>query len=348
MSTTTAAPRLHGLLPRPDWQQRAAEHEARADALTAGRRERRSAGRGAPRSHPVDDFLYDYHALRPAQLRRWHPGVGTRLADAADAPHAMRRWYSVVGTVVGPEVGAGPGAEVGLDVERFVQDRGRALRATRRLLAAVGRRAPHLGCFGMHEWAMVYRTGHGDGGGEDTGARRHSLPLRLGAAGTDAVVEAHPLRCTHIDAYRFFTPEALPRNAVVPTRETQAALDQPGCVHVSMDVLRHAVALGPACPGELLLDCFAAARTAREVDMRASPYDVSGLTGADGGELPAIAVETREGKAEYVRAQRDLADLTAPLRARLLAVAEAVLADDDQDDDERASPTTPITGRSTP
>lgn len=149
--------------------------------------------------------------------------------------------------------------------------------------------------------------------------RRHALPLRLGQAGTDAVVEAHPLRCSHVDAYRFFTADAAPRNAAVLTRETQAETDQPGCVHVTMDVLRHAVALGPACPGELLLDCFAAARAAREVDMRASPYDVSG------SGLAPIPVETREGKAAYAAAQRELAETAAPLRERLLRVCEEVL-----------------------
>lgn len=296
-----------------DWRERAAAHAARADALTAGRRERRSR-QGA--ADPVDDFLYDYYSLRPGQLRRWHPGAGAVLLDAADAPHREWRWYAA----------REPDGAVGLDVAAFVADRGRAVATSHRLLGALRGRAPHLGCFGMHEWAMVYRAGDAVGGPSTGGAsprgRRHALPLRLGQAGTDAVVEGHPLRCSHVDAFRFFTPDAVPRNSAVLTRETQAESDQPGCVHVSMDVLRHAVALGPACPGELLLDCFEAARAAREVDMRASPYDVSG---PDGTGLSPIRVETRDGKVAYAAAQRELAAAAAPLRERLLRVCEEVL-----------------------
>ncbi|TXR52747.1 3-methyladenine DNA glycosylase [Quadrisphaera setariae] len=297
-----------------DWRERTAAHEQRADALTAARRERRSrAGGGQDAVDPVDDFLYDYYSLRPGQLRRWHPGAGAVLVDAADAPHRAWRWYAQ------REQDGG----VALDAAAFAADRGRTVATSRRLLEALRGRPPHLGCFGMHEWAMVYRSGDAVGGpstgGASAGGRRHALPLRLGQAGADAVVEAHPLRCSHIDAFRFFTPEAVPRNAAALTRETQAETDQPGCVHVTMDVLRHAVALGPACPGELLLDCFEAARAAREVDMRASPYDVSG------SGLSPIAVETRDGKVAYAAAQRELAAAAAPLRERLLRTCEEVL-----------------------
>ena len=45
--------------------------------------------------------------------------------------------------------------------------------------------------------------------------------------------------------------------------------------------------------------------------MRASPYDLSGY-----GFEP-IAIETAAGRAEYVRAQQDIADRAAPLRAEL-------------------------------
>jgi hypothetical protein len=46
--------------------------------------------------------------------------------------------------------------------------------------------------------------------------------------------------------------------------------------------------------------------------MRASPYDLAGL-----GYEP-IAMETVDGRAEYVRAQRSLMEAAAPLRDRLL------------------------------
>ena len=32
--------------------------------------------------HPIDDFLFEYYALRPSRLRRWSPGPGVLLIDA--------------------------------------------------------------------------------------------------------------------------------------------------------------------------------------------------------------------------------------------------------------------------
>jgi hypothetical protein len=157
---------------------------------------------------------------------------------------------------------------------------------------------------------MVYR---------DDDARRHPLPLRLGQAGTDAVVESHPVRCTHFDAFRFFTPDAAPLNRLQPTRATQVQLEQPGCLHAAMDCHKWAGKLGPAVPGELALDCFALAADVRLLDMQASPYDLS----AHG--RPAVAIETPEGRAEYVRRQRALADRGAGLRRRLLDVCGTLL-----------------------
>ena len=147
--------------------------------------------------------------------------------------------------------------------------------------------------------------------------RHGDWPLRLGSAGTDAVVEGHQIRCTHYDAFRFFTPEALGRNAVRPTREQQVQLEQPGCLHATMDLYKWAYKLGPLVPGELLLDCFTLARDVRELDMRASPYDLTAL-----GYQP-VAIETAEGKAEYVAAQRLMSTRGARLRDRLLDVVRS-------------------------
>ncbi|HEU0182055.1 MAG TPA: 3-methyladenine DNA glycosylase, partial [Agromyces mariniharenae] len=141
---------------------------------------------------------------------------------------------------------------------------------------------------------------------------RHPVPLRLGQDATDTVVEAHELRCTHIDAFRFFTPDAVPRNRFAPTRELQPELEQPGCLHAGMDVYKWAVKLGPLVPGELLLDAFELARDIRYLDMQASPYDMAPW----GGE--PVRIESPEGKAEYVRRQRVFADRGNALRARIL------------------------------
>ena len=284
-------------LPPEVWVPLAQAHADRADELTAGHRARRATGT----KHAIDDFLYDYYGTRPAVLRRWHPGLGIGLApgSAEPAAHAGWRWYH-----------ADAAGVVALDVAAYLRDRGDSVRYIRDLLTATASRPAFAGCFGLHEWAMVYRQAE----------HRHPLPLRLGQRGTDRVVEEHPIRCTHFDAYRFFTPAAEGLNRLRPTRATQVDLDQPGCLHAAMDVHKWAGKLGPAVPGTLALDCFALAAEIRLLDMRASPYDLSSY-----GQ-PPVRVETPEGRAEYVSRQRALAARAATLRARLVEVCESVLA----------------------
>jgi hypothetical protein len=158
---------------------------------------------------------------------------------------------------------------------------------------------------------MVYRTEQ---------PRHAAVPLRLGPAATDAVVESLPVHCTHHDAFRFFTAAARPRNAVAPARADQVAFEQPGCLHATMDLYKWAYKLSPATPGELLADCLALAADVRELDMRASPYDL-----ADLGQ-PPVRIETPAGRAEYARAQAGFTRRAAPLRERLVELCDAVLA----------------------
>jgi hypothetical protein len=141
--------------------------------------------------------------------------------------------------------------------------------------------------------------------------RHPQIPLRLGPAGIDAVVESMPLRCSHFDAYRFFTEPATRRNSEKLTRSAQVASEQPACIHANMDLYKWCYKLGPLVESELLMDCLELAAYARALDMRASPYDLG-----DYGFEP-IAVETPAGRAEYVRAQQGVAERAAPLRAIL-------------------------------
>lgn len=295
MTTTADAPTR--VLPAADWQALAAAHAERADAFTAGHRERRQRRE----RHAVEDFLFEYYPTKPATLRRWHPGAGVALGPAPEGPppHAQWRWYRVAAD-----------GTAGLDVDAFLAERGDTVAFVAALLGATLDRPAFTGCFGLHEWAMVYREGDDE--------HRHPLPLRLGGTGTDAVVESHRIRCSHFDAFRFFTPDAVARNTLQPTRERQVALEQPGCLHAGMDVYKWALKLGPALPGDLLLDCFALARRIRTLDMQASPYDVTSYG------LPAVAIETPEGKAEYVRRQREHATEGNALRRRLLGVCTAL------------------------
>ena len=278
------------------WTLLAGQHAERADALTADHRRRAAAGE----RHAIEDFLFTYYNTRPSLLRRWHPGVGVGLAPAngEPAPHAEWRWY-----VTDHE------GTVSLDVAAFMGQREGTVRSIHQLLAATASRPAFTGCFGLHEWAMAYRQEE----------HRHPLPLRLGQSGTDAVVESHQIRCTHYDAFRFFTPAAAPLNRLQPTRETQPDLEQPGCLHASMDCHKWALKLGPAVPGGLALDCFELARDVRLLDMQASPYDLSVY-----GERP-VAIETLPGKAEYVKRQHALSSRAIALRSRLIDVCAALL-----------------------
>jgi hypothetical protein len=157
----------------------------------------------------------------------------------------------------------------------------------------------------MHEWAMVYRLAKDD-------VRHASWPLRLGAEGTDAVVTSHRVACSHFDAFRFFTEDARPLNVLQPGRDDRPDFEQPGCLHAGMDLYKHAFRLTPMICSELVADCFELARDIRVLDMRASPYDLSGLG------YPPVRVETPAGKQEYVAAQRSFAERGAPLRRRLI------------------------------
>ena len=272
------------------WQARRAAHEQRVDAWLGPHLERRRDGV----AHPVEDFLFGYYAQRPAALRRWHPGYGVGLADGVGL--AGLKVYVVRGGVAT------------VSDEHLVSQR-LLVETLHRLLVATAGRAPQLGCFGMHEWAMVYRLPQEE-------VRHASWPLRLGGAGTDTVVEQHRISCSHFDAFRFFTDDARPLNTLDPRSDDRPAFEQPGCLHAGMDLYKHAYRLSPLVPSELVADCFALARDIRVLDMRASPYDLSAL-----GYSP-VRVETPSGKQEYVAAQRAFAERGGPLRQRLVEQCE--------------------------
>jgi len=275
-----------------EWRERAAAHAERVAPWIQPRLERRRRGL----SHPVDDFLFDYYSWRPGQLARWHPGAGLLLTGNVTEFRDLRG-YRV------DDAGARvDDATVPVDL----------LRDILRLLEATDARTPSLGCFGRHEWAMVYRQAPEE-------IRHSAWPLRLPPEDIAAVVESTPLRCTHFDAFRFYTSQARPLNIVQPTRETQADLEQPGCLHATMDLYKWCFRAYPAVGSELTADCFALAREVRAVDMRASPYDFREL-----GYAP-IRIETGEGRAEYVEHQRDFATRGGLLRRRLADDLRAAL-----------------------
>jgi hypothetical protein len=296
VSTATSRPR--SAWSETDWHQRAAAHEARVRRWTDPHQARAARGE----SHPIYDFLFRYYSFRPAWLRRWHPGPDVALAG--DSAREFLRW---------PEYRVFDGGTfVALNVSALSSQRREFVEWLRELLIGQRTRPPFFGCFGLHEWAMVYR--------QPAEAVRHARwSLRFPPEELARIVEHSALCCSHFDAFRFFTSAAQPLNRLTPTREAAPQLEQRGCLHANMDLYKWAFKLAPFTPSELIADAFELARDIREIDMRASPYDLRAL-----GFEP-IAIETPDGRADYERHQRAFTARGDPLRERLISLCERLL-----------------------
>jgi hypothetical protein len=285
------------LLAESAWRDRQARHDARVRAWTDPHQARVARGE----KHPVYDFLFTYYAFRPAWLRRWHPGPD--IALTGEGAREFLRWPEYRDTADG----------VLIDPTTLPAHRREFLTWLRGMLAAMQTRPAFFGCYGLHEWAMVYRQTSEE-------VRHNAWPLRFAPAELARIVEASAVCCSHFDAFRFFTPPARPLNKLQPVRADTAQLEQRGCLHANMDLYKWAFKLAPFTPSELIADCFELARDIREIDMRASPYDLRAL-----GFEP-IAIETSAGRADYERHQRAFATRGEPLRARLIALCDRLLA----------------------
>jgi hypothetical protein len=287
------------ILDAPAWRARQDAHETRVREWTDAHQGRAARGE----KHPVYDFLFEYYAFRPSWLRRWHPGIGVGMRG--EEAKSFLRW---------PEYAEDTSGEVvAVDPQRWPEHRRATVNWLRSLLETMRTRTAYFGCFGLHEWAMVYQQKHDD-------IRHARWPLRFPPEEIARIVEAQPLTCTHYDAFRFFTPPARPRNRLALARETSLQHEQRGCLHANMDLYKWAFKLAPFTPSELIADAFALAYDIRTVDMRASPYDFSAL-----GFEP-IAIETATGRSEYESAQRDFSRRGEPLRERLLAICDKLMA----------------------
>ncbi len=283
------------VLPEDRWQKLASDHRSRVLPWVEPWLSRRATGR----TDPVDDFLFTYYSYRPAHLLTWHPGLGSVCTGSSAAAFLEHRGYRRTGE------------GVTLDPAAFMR-RERAARWVVDLMRETLNRPAALGCFGMHEWAMVYRASPDE-------LRHQSWPLRLGLDDIATATEEVGLRCSHFDAFRFFTEPARPLNGVQLTRDDQLTSEQPGCLHAGMDLYKWAYKLSPMTSSDLVADCFELARDIRTVDMRASPYDLE-----EAGYSP-IPVETPSGRDEYARLQCEFVERARPLRRHLLRAAEQIL-----------------------
>jgi len=296
-----------------DWVRKADSHLARASAYTQPYRERKCRNE----AHPIDDFLFTYYHFSLAKVETWHPSSGQVLlidnswnqeSFSKQYPHFFKAPYRW-------EEAKNPGKQdphsLSMDLALMTEKQRDFLSWIENMLIQTENRTPNFGCFGLHEWAMVY-------GGQEV---RHekSTALRLPQNEIDALVDSRPLCCSHFDAYRFFAPETVSMNRFSPTLATRPEHEQPACLHANMDLYKWAFKAMPWVGTDILWECFELALVGRELDMRASPYDLT-KWGFD-----PIKVEALEGRLEYERQQRVLHEKAQILRAKLREEISSVL-----------------------
>ncbi len=281
------------ILTTDQWQTREKEHSNKVLPWVQDFQARSQRGE----KHPVYDFLFEYYQTNRRKLTEWRPTLEECLQGVEAEKFLKYPEYSKdsLGVYLNPEA----------ITERLAE----TLQWVLNLLESAKSRPENTACFGLHEWAMLYKTE----------SPRHTTPLRVSDAELARVVESHPIRCSHYDAFRFFTPKARPLNTLQPRHEDRAMLEQHGCIHYNMDLYKWCYKLHPWVSSELTADCFLLAIKAREFDMRASPYDVS-----EHGFEP-IKIETPAGKREYQAAQKQISTQGRELAERLIAECKLII-----------------------
>mmetsp|Transcript_17197 Transcript_17197/g.44072 ORF Transcript_17197/g.44072 Transcript_17197/m.44072 type:complete len:451 (-) Transcript_17197:313-1665(-) len=226
---------------------------------------------------PLRNFVFEYYHFKPSQLRLWCPGPELALSGVLDSdfgepvrgstPKLPPRRFAALD----PESGA-----LVFAPDAAPERQRAAMRQALAVLKATASREPHFLCHGLHEWAMLYHPSSAEAAGLPPPPRhQRALPLRVSQSQLNLAVESVPLRCTHFDAFRFFTEPARPLNREGQlSRETQIDSEQPGCVHASMDMFKWTIKALPFIDSSLLPLTLRLALKARVLDMRASPYDI--------------------------------------------------------------------------
>jgi hypothetical protein len=297
----TTSPPSAPLWAREEWHARRWRHLERVGTMAEAFVERRS--RGA--RHPVHDFLFTYYTFSPAKLIQWVPPHGVAI-EIDDEELGGMPWLERL-PIRRSET------ELALDSTGLTKSIQKMAADVAALCGGILQRPARFGCHGLHEWAMVYRQSAVE-------VRHGGYELRMTPDDLASFVESQAICCSHYDAYRFFTPGARPLNALQPTLESRTELEQGGCLHTNMDLYKWSAKLWPWIGSDLIGRTFALACEGRELDMRASPYDLSAL-----GYTP-IRIETPEGREEYVLAQRALAEKAEPMREELKRAADVIAA----------------------
>lgn len=280
------------ILSSEEWTQRAKAHKELVSPLAEAFLYRR----GIAQKDPVHDFLFTYYTFTPAKLMHWVPSFeeGLIIEENGELPRISDYWFEMDGNILRLNLARLQGQA--LAIVAFIEE----------LCEAVLQRTPRFGCFGLHEWAMVYKLSEDE-------IRHNGYRLRLPPDELARFVESQSLCCTHYDAFRFFTPQAAPLNMFKPTLDNRIQNEQAGCLHANMDLYKWSTKLWPWIGSDFIAKAFMLAKEGRELDMRASPYDLE-----EQGYAP-IRIETDEGRRQYQQLQQQYAQKTLGLRQELAA-----------------------------
>lgn len=282
------------------WTSRAKKHTSLVAPLANAFLKRRELGL----THAVHDFLFTYYSCSPSKLKQWMPSFEEDLLVTSqiqeEYPWLRNDWFRIDGNLLS------------LNRELISENTRNEASFVADLCENILQRSPRFGCYGLHEWAMVYKLSPED-------LRHKGHKLRLSPKNLTYFVESQTICCSHYDAYRFFTKEARPLNTLNPLLETRVQMEQGGCVHANMDLYKWATKLWPWIGSDLMAKTFLLALEGRELDMRASPYDLTAL-----GYSP-LCIETEDGRKQYQNEQRLLAERAISLRIELRSFCERLL-----------------------
>lgn len=278
-----------------EWTSRKKSHEAVLSPFILEYRKWKNLGN----KHPVYDFLFSYYSFSSGQLLRWSPGINVKL-EFEERLNSYDDWTDYISIEENMAF---------INPQSFPEHRKPYLKWAIQYLNNIKNRQGIFHCFGLHEWAMVYKSDK----------RQHpQVSLRVSDRDIQNVVESNILCCTHYDAYRFFTNDAIPLNKHELKRTNMIDYDQPACIHVNMDLYKFGYKIAPYISSDLLRDLFLNAKKAREIDMRASPYNIE--------NLKPILIETKEGREEYITLQKEVQLESIPLRNKLIIEYEKLSA----------------------
>lgn len=280
------------IIPIDIWTKSARRHISLIDSIANAFVKRRSMGQ----KHPVHDFLFTYYSFSPLKLKQWVPSFEECLAF----PKEIREEYSWLKGhwfIKANDL-------LSLNKEHISKNTIELAKFIEELCINISQRSPRFGCFGLHEWAMVYKLPQEE-------IRHNAYPLRLCADELSKFVKSQNICCTHYDAFRFFTKEAHSLNQLTPTLDSRLEMEQGGCVHANMDLYKWSTKLWPWIGSDFIAKTFLLALKGRELDMRASPYDLK-----NNGYDP-ICIETPEGRKQYQKEQQIYAEEASFLRKEL-------------------------------